>query len=138
MYLLSYQHILGFGQLLVLDESLSVLLIVVLKWHLHVRANKMMVMMIRTQCTIWCIHAPVRPPSKISTAVKTTCERITPSKSFLGAVYNHGQYIVVMKFTGRHWLALAPSNQSRRLTVCTTQELGREHSILQYVIVMLD
>jgi len=33
----------------------------------------------------------VRPPSKISTAVKTTCERIAPSKSFLGAVYNHGQ-----------------------------------------------
>jgi len=36
-------HILGFGQLLVLDESLSVLLTV--KWHLHVRANKMMMMM---------------------------------------------------------------------------------------------
>jgi len=28
MYVLSYQHILGFGQLLVLDESLSVRLIV--------------------------------------------------------------------------------------------------------------
>ena len=33
----------------------------------------------------------VRLPSKISTAVKTTCERIAPSKSFLGAVYNHGR-----------------------------------------------
>jgi len=29
--------------------------------------------------------------SKISTAVKTTYERIAPSKSFLGAVYNHGR-----------------------------------------------
>ena len=35
--------------------------------------------------------APVLPPSKISTAVKTTCERIAPSKSFLGAVYNRGR-----------------------------------------------
>jgi len=31
MYVLSYQHILGFGQLLVLDESVSVLLIV--SWY---------------------------------------------------------------------------------------------------------
>jgi len=46
---------------------------------------------VRTQCAIWCIHAPVRPPSKISTAVKTTCERNAPSKSFLGAIYNHGR-----------------------------------------------
>jgi len=46
---------------------------------------------VRTQCAIWCIHAPVRLPSKISTAVKTTCERIAPSKSFLGAIYNYGR-----------------------------------------------
>jgi len=46
---------------------------------------------VRTQCAIWCIRAPMRPPSKISTAAKTACERIAPSKSFLGAVYNHGQ-----------------------------------------------
>jgi len=46
---------------------------------------------VRTQCAIGCIHAPVCPPSKISTAVKTTCERIAPNKSFLGAVYNHGR-----------------------------------------------
>jgi len=44
-----------------------------------------------------CAHAP---PSKISSAVKTTCERIAPSKSFLGAVYNHGR----LYFTRRHWL----------------------------------
>jgi len=31
MYVLSYQHILGYGKLLVLDESLSVLLIV--SWY---------------------------------------------------------------------------------------------------------
>jgi len=31
MYVLSYQHILGCGQLLVLDESLSVLLI--MSWY---------------------------------------------------------------------------------------------------------
>jgi len=43
-----------------------------------------------TQYAIWCIRAPVRPPSKISTAVKTACERIAPSKSFLGAIYNRG------------------------------------------------
>jgi len=42
---------------------------------------------VMTQCTIWCIYARVRPPSKISTAVK----RIAPSRSFLGAVYNHGR-----------------------------------------------
>jgi len=70
---------------------------------------------VRTQCEIWCIHVPVRPPSKISTAVKTTCERIVPSTSFLGAVYNHGRLYVVMKFTGCHWLALAPRNYSRPL-----------------------
>jgi len=35
---------------------------------------------VRTQCAIWCIHAPMSLPSKISTAVKTTCERIVPSK----------------------------------------------------------
>jgi len=46
---------------------------------------------VRTQCTIWCIHAPMHPPSKISTAVKTTCERIAPGKSFLAAIYNHGR-----------------------------------------------
>ena len=45
---------------------------------------------VRTQCAIWCFHAPVCPPSKISTAVNTACERIVPSKSFLGAVYNRG------------------------------------------------
>jgi len=43
-----------------------------------------------------CAHAP---PSKISTAVKTTCERIAPSKSFLGAVYNHGRL-----YSGHDWL----------------------------------
>ena len=72
---------------------------------------------VTTQCAIWCIHAPVRPPSKISTAVKTTCERIAPSKSFLGAVYNRAGYIVVMKFTERHWLALAPSNLQSSQTI---------------------
>ena len=46
---------------------------------------------VRTQFAIWCIHASMRPPSKISIAVKTTCERIAPSKSFLGANYNHGR-----------------------------------------------
>jgi len=48
MYVLSYQHILGYGQLLVLDESLSVLLNV--SWYcynctLYFWANKMMMMM---------------------------------------------------------------------------------------------
>ena len=33
----------------------------------------------------------MRPPSKITTAVKTTYERIALIKSFLGAVYNHGR-----------------------------------------------
>jgi len=46
---------------------------------------------VRTQCTIWWVHAPMHLPSKISTAVKTTCEITAPSKSFLGAIYNHGR-----------------------------------------------
>jgi len=61
----------------------------------------------------------VSPRSKISTALKTTCERIAPSKSFLDAApfITTAGYIVVMKFTGRHWLALATSNlQSSRTT----------------------
>ena len=45
----------------------------------------------KTQCAFWCIHAPMRPSSEISTTVKTTCESIAPSKSFLGAFYNHGR-----------------------------------------------
>ena len=53
------------------------------------------------------------PPSKISTAVKITCERIAPSKSFLGAM---GGFIVSVYFTGHHWLLLAPSKlQSSQL-----------------------
>jgi len=74
---------------------------------------------VKTQCAIWCIHAPMRPPSKISTAVKTTCERIAPSKSFLGAVYNHGRLYSDIYFTGRHWLLLAPSKlQSSQIKIC--------------------
>jgi len=51
MFVLSYQHILGYGQLLVLDESLSILLNV--SWYccnctLYFWANKMMMMMIVT------------------------------------------------------------------------------------------
>jgi len=51
----------------------------------------------------------MRPTSKISTTVKTTCERILPSKSFLAPFITMGGYIVIMYFTGHHWLLLAPS-----------------------------
>jgi len=40
---------------------------------------------------------------------------LNPTQSISQSIYNRG-WLVVMKFTGRHWLALAPSNlQSSRL-----------------------
>jgi len=33
----------------------------------------------------------VRPPTKISSVVKSICKTIAPNISFLGAVYNHVQ-----------------------------------------------
>jgi len=84
---------------------------------------------VRTQCAIWCIRAPMRPPSKISTAMKTACERIAPSKSFLGAVYNHGRlysdyilYWAPLVTISAQWTTVVPkkvTDSAKNGTLCS-------------------